>query len=342
MHWLMVALALRGELPEAREASAILLGLAEARNNRPALLNALRAVSLMNLLTGRIVEAQAMAEQMVKEFGSSNEAERTAARAAGQDAGSAGLAVMSWALWLLGYVDQAVARIVSALQRADAVNHPHTQAYACYYASVLYVLRGEPLVAHEHAKRCHLLSEEHGFRQWRAPSRAIHTICTTMLKPSADNVDQVMSEWDEYRGAGYQFGMTAVCVLLCGALLLRRQFARVLEVVEHGLSICGVNNERFLEAELYRLKARAVHLMNELNPDNNARSLLDKALQIAQSQTARSLELRAVLDLAGLLRDQGKRTEARDLLAPIYGWFTEGFDTPVLKEAKALLEQLTE
>jgi hypothetical protein len=163
-----------------------------------------------------------------------------------------------------------------------------------------------------------------------------------MLKPSADNVDQVMSEWDEYRGAGYQFGMTAVCVLLCGALLLRRQFARVLEVVEHGLSICGVNNERFLEAELYRLKARAVHLMNELNADNNARSLLDKALQIAQSQTARSLELRAVLDLVGLLRDQGKRTEARDLLAPVYNWLTEGFDTPVLKEAKALLEQLTE
>jgi predicted ATPase len=82
--------------------------------------------------------------------------------------------------------------------------------------------------------------------------------------------------------------------------------------------------------------------MNELNPDNNARSLLDKALQVAQSQTARSLELRAVVDLAGLLRDQGKRTEARDLLAPIYGWFTESFDTPVLQEAKALLEQLTE
>jgi hypothetical protein len=128
---------------------------------------------------------------------------------------------MSWALWLLGYVDQAVARIVSALQRADAVNHPHTQAYACYYASVLYVLRGEPLVAHEYAKRCHLSSEEHGFRQWRAPSRAIYTISTIMLKPSADNVDQVMSEWDEYRGSGYQFGMTAVCVLLCGAVRTR-------------------------------------------------------------------------------------------------------------------------
>src|SRR3989454_10647019 len=84
-------------------------------------------------------------------FSASNETEKLAARAAGQDAGAAGLALMSWALWILGHVDMAAARMAAALQRADAVGHPHTQAYACYYASILHALRGEPAIAHRHA-----------------------------------------------------------------------------------------------------------------------------------------------------------------------------------------------
>ena len=101
MHWLMVALAVRGELPPGREAAITLVGLAEARGDRPALINAIRAAGLISLLMGRVLEAYEWAERNMKEFGSSSEAERAAARAAGQDAGAAGLAVMSWALWIL-------------------------------------------------------------------------------------------------------------------------------------------------------------------------------------------------------------------------------------------------
>jgi predicted ATPase len=99
-------------------------------------------------------------------------------------------------------------------------------------------------------------------------------------------------------------------------------------------------SERFFEAELLRLKARA--LVNEGGPgvSTNAQKLLEESLAIAQSQQARSLELRAATNLARLWRDQGRRAEARDLLAPVYGWFTEGFDTQDLKEAKALLDAL--
>jgi predicted ATPase len=92
---------------------------------------------------------------------------------------------------------------------------------------------------------------------------------------------------------------------------------------------------------MYRLKAQALLLGNESNAGGHAQSLLDKALMTARSQSARSLELRAALDLARLWNRQGKSTEAHDLLSPIYGWFTEGFDTPVLKEAKLLLDQLS-
>jgi class 3 adenylate cyclase/tetratricopeptide (TPR) repeat protein len=339
MQWLMAALALRGELPQAREAAITLFSLAEARGDRPALINAMRSVVLSNLLMGRIVEACEWAERNVKEFGASSEAERVAARAAGQDAGAAGLAVMSWALWVLGHVDKAVARMGDALQRAEALKDPHTQAYVCYYASVLYALRGEPAAAYRHAERCLTLSEEHGFRQWRGLSRAIRATCTAVLDPSSA-VDHVIIGWDEYRRAGYQFGITALLALLCEALLLRGQLDAMPEVIEQALAKCNVNTERFFEAELYRLKARVLLLGKDPNASVHAQSLLDNALTIARSQNSRSLELRAARDLAELWRDQGKRDAARDLLAPVYGWFTEGFDTLDLKQAKALLNEL--
>jgi class 3 adenylate cyclase/tetratricopeptide (TPR) repeat protein len=339
MHWLMVALAVRGELPQAREAAITSLGLAEARGDRPALLNAMRSVGLISLLMGQVVEACEWAERNMKEFDASNEAERVAARAAGQDAGAAGLAVMSWALWLLGHVDKAAARMGAALQRADAVKDPHTQAYVCYYASVLYALRGEPAAAYQYAERCLTLSEEHGFRQWRGLSRAVCATCTAVLEPSS-TIDQVLIGLDEYGGAGYQFGITVLFILLCEALFLRGQFDAIPAAIEQALSTCKVNTERFFEAELYRLKARVLLLGKNANASVDAQSLLDSALTIARSQSTRSLELRAARDLAELWRDQGKRDEARDLLAPIYGWFTEGFDTLDLKDAKALLDEL--
>jgi len=191
----------------------------------------------MNLLTGRIVEAREMTEQTVKEFSASSDGERAAARAAGQDAGAAGLAVISWALWLLGHPDQAVDRMVAGLQRADAVKHPHTQAYVSYYASVLYALCGEVAAAHSHAERCLLLSEEHGFRQWQGLARVMRGISAAMLKPSSEMVDQVMSGWDECRGLGYQMSITAAYVLLCEGLLLRRQFDTASEVMSRPLEM---------------------------------------------------------------------------------------------------------
>jgi predicted ATPase len=201
-------------------------------------------------------------------------------------------------------------------------------------------LLGEPAVAYQHGERCFILSEEHGFRQWRSVARAIRGICTAVLKPSSDAIDQVVRGLDEYLHTGYQFGITALFVPLCEVLLLRRRFDVALEVIEQGLATCDLNSERFFEAEMYRLKAQALLIGNESNAGSHTQSLLDKALTIARSQNARSLELRAALDLARLWHHQGKQTEARHLLAPIYSWFAEGFNTPVLKEAKALLEQL--
>lgn len=228
--------------------------------------------------------------------------------------------------------------MAAALERADTVQHAHTHAYAWYYASVLHALRGEPAIAQGYAERCLAISEQHGFRHWLGLSRAIRGICAASLDASDSRLDEVKTALDEYQRAGFQLGITAQFVLLCSALLFRNEPDAALEVIDQGLSIVSHNNERIFEAELYRLKARVLLMRGA--PDAEVESLLDQALRTARGQQARSLELRAATDLARLWMNQGKRTEARDVLESIYRRFTEGFDTHDLKEAKGLLNQL--
>jgi predicted ATPase len=338
MFWLATVSVVRGELSQALEAVAALLHAAEARGNRPALINANRGRAMILFFLGRIVEARESIERAAELFSASEEADRMTARAAGQDAGAAMQALMSWVLWVLGQVDGAVTRIAAALERADVVNHAHTHAYAWYYASVLHALRGEPAIAQGYAERCLAISEQHGFRQWLGLSRAIRGISTAALHTSGSRLDEVKTALEEYQRAGYQLGITAQVVLLCPALLVRNEPEAALEVIDYGLSIVDRNGERFLEAELYRLKARVLLMRGA--PEAEAETLLDQALQTARGQQARSLELRAATDLARLWMNQGKHTEARGVLSSIYGRFSEGFDTRDLKEAEAVLAQL--
>ena len=131
----------------------------------------------------------------------------------------ADLALMSWALWLLGHADTAIVRMDAAIQRADAISHPHSQAYACYYASILHALRGEFLTAQGHAERCIALSEEHGFRQWRAGARhsghmrGVARSFTQRARGDPCGVGRISQRW-------ISAGITALYVLLCPPLLI--------------------------------------------------------------------------------------------------------------------------
>jgi class 3 adenylate cyclase/tetratricopeptide (TPR) repeat protein len=336
--WLATASVVRGELPQALEAIAGLPSAAEARGNQPTLLNVIRGRAMILMFMGRIVEARETLERAAQLFSEIDEAGRTAARTAGQDAGVSILVFMAWVLWILGQVDEAVSRMTAALERADVVRHAHTSAYAWYYASVLHALRGEPAIAQSYAERCLGISERHGFHHWLGLSRAIRGICAALLDASAGRVDEVKTSLEEYQRAGYRLGLTAQFVLLCPVLLLRNEPEAALELIDHGLSIVSLNSERFFEAELYRLKASAL-LMRGAS-DNDAESFLEQALRTARNQQARSLELRAATDLARLWMNQGKRAGALDILGSTYGCFTEGFDTPDLKNANTLLAEL--
>jgi predicted ATPase/class 3 adenylate cyclase len=340
MFWFATACVVRGELPQAEEMVATLLRLARARSDRPALLNAMRGQAMILLFMGRIPEAREAIECAVQAFDASDEPCRLAARAAGQDAGVANLALMSWTLWLSGEADAAVTRMAAAFERAAAIEHPHTRAYACYYASVLYALLGEPSIAQSYAERCVALSEEHGFRQWRGLSSAVRGTCASVLDPSSDTLQEVTRALEEYRSAGYQLGITALYVLLCQALLSLCQPDSAMELIEQGLSIARHNSERIFESDLYRLKARALLDRGASDANTDARTLLDQAVSTARRQQAKSLELRAARDLARLLRDQGKREEAQNLLAPVLASFTDGGDSRDLTEARGLLDQL--
>ncbi|MBV9289326.1 MAG: AAA family ATPase [Hyphomicrobiales bacterium] len=339
MFWFTTASVVRGELPQAYDAIATLLQRAEARGDRPNLLNAIRGRAMILLFLGRVGEAYRETQRAVELFAASSEHDQLAARSAGQDAGAAGLALMSWALWIIGRPDAAAEKIAAALDRAEAVAHPHTQAYVCYYSSVLHALLGEPAVAHRHAERCLLLSQEHGFRQWLGLSRALRGISLILMDPSSNAVDEVRSAFGDYRRAGYKLGITALDVLFGEALLLRNEPEAALELVERGLSTASRNSERLFEAELYRLKVRALIVRHDPTDRIESESLLDQALRTARAQGARLFELRASRDLAALWMDSGAHAQARDLLAPVVAQFDEGLGSRDLNDAQAMLDR---
>jgi len=298
MFWLATASVVRGELPQALEAVTTLLAAAEQQGNRPAMINAIRGRAMILFFLGRILEAREALERALEVFGASEEGDRMAAGAAGQDAGVAMLALMSWVLWLLGDIDTAAARMAAALERADVLKHAHTQAYAWYYACVLYALNGDCEMGQSYAKRCIAVSEQHGFRQWLGLSQAVLGVCKTMRDPVAGQLEEAQGALRDYQRAGYQLGITAQFVLLASAYLMRNQPERATRVIDEGLFIVSHNQERFLEAELYRLKSKL--RLAQGAAATEVHNLLQQALQTARTQRAGSIERRVTTDLDAL------------------------------------------
>ena len=327
-------------MQKALEATGAGIELAKMRADQPALINFLRGCALALILMGRPAEALARTEEAVAAFSSSDDRIRVASRAAGQDAGAAGRAVMAWTLWFLGHPDRAARQMAAALDRADEIEHPHTQAYGLYYASVLSALRREFAGARLYAQRCLFLSEQHGFALWRNLARIVCAISTSLLDPAAAKLEEVRAELDHHVRRGQRMGITVLYALLCRALIEQGRADEALDAADQAQKIGRATDEFLFEAEFCRVKAQALLISEPLDASTSAQTLLEQALEIARHQDARSIELLVVRDLAALWSKKGRRDDARDLLAPVYGWFTEGFYTPDLKEAKALLDGL--
>ena len=212
-------------------------------------------------------------------------------------------------------------------------------AFALSYGAMLQLCHRDPEAAHELADEAHRVAMEHGFRYWSALGSTYRGIAQAALGRTEEGIAATLAGIESYRATGSALGAAAVVVGLVSSYLKAGQADEALRAAEQALSAIEHSGARMSEAELYRLKAQAL-LAGGAPFEAQAQAAFEKAITIAREQQARSWELRATMSLARLLDKQDRRDEARAMLADIYNWFTEGFDTADLKDAKALLDEL--
>jgi predicted ATPase len=225
---------------------------------------------------------------------------------------------------------------------AHVLAHPFSLAFAQVgVAIVCQFYRNVPAV-HEHAEAAVVLSTEQGFPLWAAMGMSLRGWALAMQGQGKDGMAQVRQGGAAWRATGAALHVPYLYTLLAEVYDHLGHVEDGLQALAEAHVLVKQQEDRWWEAEIHRL--RGVLLLRQtgtLQAEAEAETCFQQALDVARRQEAKSLELRATMSLARLWQQQGKRTEAYDLLAPIYGWFTEGFDTADLQEAKALLEALT-
>ena len=241
-------------------------------------------------------------------------------------------------LFCLGFPDQALARSSAAIAEARQLAHPPSLAGSWASGAILLSLIGDSAALDERVDRLVEVATEQGFPHYRAEG----TIYRGWSKVKNGNVVEglflLRSGATAYRATGATSWVPYYIALVAAACKISGRVEEGLALLDEALQLSESTGERWFLAELNRHKGQ---LMLRLGNTKAAEELYRKALSIAEKQEAKLWELRAVMSLARLRRDQGRHAEARDLLAPIYGWFTEGFGTPDLREAKALLNELS-
>ena len=255
----------------------------------------------------------------------------------GHDPGVCAGNVGAQAEWLLGYPEKALASIAGSLTLAERIAHPFTLSLVFINSSVLCLNRREPERALRQLEAAEVLAAEQRLSLIYEPG-----MLRGMALLGQGAVDEAIARTREGIAKWTRLGRT-VCLpyglaYLAEGLARRGDRAAALAALLEGLDIAGATGEHFWDAELHRLTGSVLLADNKLD---EGQASLHQAIRIARAQQAKSLELRAARDLAWLWGEQGRRAEARDLLTPVYGWFTEGFDTADLKEVKALLDRLT-
>ncbi|MBI3800513.1 MAG: AAA family ATPase [Deltaproteobacteria bacterium] len=345
----------RGELETAHELGEQLLSLAQNIQDPALLLEAHLALGYALYFLGEFIPAREHSEQGVALY-NPQQHRSLAFLYGGTDPGMVCRALAAQALWSLGYPAQALKRSNEALILARELSHPHSMAFALGVAARVCQFRQERQAAQERAEAAISLSTEHGFPFWLGWASVLRGWAVAEQGQGEEGIAQIRQGLAVYRATGAEVNQSYLLALLTEAYGVAGQTEEGLTVLAEALTLVGRTGERMWEAELYRLKGQltleqlrvrssefGVTNPQSLTPDPQAEveACFLKAIDIARRQQAKSLELRAVMSLAQLWQQQGKRAEARQMLADIYGWFTEGFDTKDLQEAKALLEELT-
>ena len=244
---------------------------------------------------------------------------------------------LALALCHLGFQDQSKQVAAEALSLAAELHHVNSQAYAWFFAAVLVNFVGSNHSALiEYAPRLRAYAQQHGMPQWAAYGRAfgaVPLISSGRAGVAVEEITGAISDCERIQNFVFR---PAQLTILASAELAVGRADRALAATASALEIAERTREHWLTAETCRIRGHALLATGDPQP---AEECFQRAIAISRSQAARLFELRAAASLAGLWRDRGKRSEALTLLAPIYGWFTEGFDTPDLQDAKGLLGQ---
>jgi len=259
----------------------------------------------------------------------------------GDDEGVMCQSLAAWTLWYLGYPDQGWRQINDALTLAQQIAYPIDLSFVLGFAAMFHQYCREARVAQEHAEAAISIAKEQGFPVWLAVGTMLYGWALAHQGQAQEGIEQIHQGLTAYRAMGAELLRPYLLALLAEAYGTLELPETGLTLLTEALTLADTTGEHWYEAELYRLKG-ALLLQQSSNNQTEAESCFHQAIAIAQNQQAKSFELRTATSLARLWQSQGKRQEAHDLLAPVYGWFTEGFDTADLKDAKALLDALSE
>ena len=245
----------------------------------------------------------------------------------------------SWALWLLGYPNHAVADADQAVRNAREISQAATLMAALCFASLPHVFSGRYLAADALLDEVVALADQKGSLVWKAFGMMNQGYVQSQTGRTWDAIHTITAGIAAWRSTGSTVFAPSSLSYLAISYADMGQFDEALRCVDEAMAAIDTTKEKWWEAETNRLAGEIV-LKSPTSDTAKAERYFEHALAIARKQQAKSLELRAAMSIARLRRKQGKQDEARDLLAPIYGWFTEGFDTLDLKEAKVLLDIL--
>jgi class 3 adenylate cyclase/predicted ATPase len=296
-----------------------------------------RLMAVTEIVLGHFEIAQTHADQAVALY--VPQEHRPLAVRFGQDVGATALAYRAWALWLRGYPQSALTLTYQLVKHARDLGHAATLMHALFHVGTVETWTRQVAAAESHAAELIALAEEKGAEFWQALGTLAKGTILSASGRETDAIELINAGLDAYRSTGSKVFIPTYLNALAHAYASTGQLEQACVIIFEALDTVERTNERLFEGEIHRT-AGEIALTSPKSEVAKAQAHFERALAIARAQQAKSWELRAAMSMARLRRDQGKRQQAHDLLAPVYFWFTEGFDTLDLKDAKALLEQL--
>jgi class 3 adenylate cyclase/predicted ATPase len=334
--WAANAYAFNGDA--LRDLAAQFLALAEEQRATVPLTIGHRLMGTSLLLTGDAAQGRAHFDRAIALYHPAEH--RLLATRFGVDLGAAVLSRRSLALWLLGYPEAALADADHAIEDAREIDHAATLIHALATTPLTLIHCGNYATASAQSAEVVALADEKGALLWKAYGMMIQGCLLALTGKASNAVEMITSGIAAWRSTGATGWTPWYLSYLARAYAECGQFDDARHCIGEAMTAVETTKEKWCEADIHRI-AGEIALTSPEADAAKAEAHIERALEIARERQAKSWELRAGMSMARLWRDQGKRTEARDLLAPIYGWFTEGFDTLDLKEAKAVLDELT-